>query len=344
MSNQVIVLGWDGLDYDLLEDWGLTISFGEYSREIETYDSPTLGVPHTTEIWPTIITGLSPSEHGITATTAEGSVEWENPLLNAASIAAQYAIPSTIRTWIGKQLLESGADVSDYRTDHFSENGIKTIFDERQSRPISLPNYHNEADERLAILSDRKDVWDGAFKPVREGEGEITYYEPLAETETIDEYLTSKLYKRLGIVESARERTYDLIFCWFGYLDTVGHLAPMMDEAGYQRRHYERAARITTQLRNEVSNDDVVISISDHGLRNGKHTHSPVIAADNEPFVNDVSSVYDFSAALDTHYPPTEQDGVSLQYSERSSDSKTEQSESATEVRNRLKDLGYLDS
>ncbi|WP_123539424.1 alkaline phosphatase family protein [Halosimplex salinum] len=60
----IAVLGLDALDYALAEKWGCDNILLENHQQLKT-DSHSLEVPATIEVWPTIATGMPPSEHGV---------------------------------------------------------------------------------------------------------------------------------------------------------------------------------------------------------------------------------------------------------------------------------------
>lgn len=337
MTNQILILGWDGLDHDLVTQWGLNDAFGPHTKEIETFDNPYLGEPHTRELWPSIITGKRPEEHGIWAATDDDGIQWDNPIVDAASKVAQDIVPKEIRTQIGERLRDRGAEVAQHDVDYY--DGLETVFDGRHSRPISVPNYRHERDSQLGITIDRTAIWRDVLRTVDTDEG--TLYRPLVEPDVLDEHLFAKLYRRLGVVESSHQREFEIVFCWFGYLDTVGHLAPVVDESGFQRRHYETAARITRDLRDRMSEGDTLITISDHGLRNGEHTHTPVIGSTDKDLVDAVSSVLELAPALNRYYSPRS-DGDGRVRDRYQRDDEKSADHSADQVRDRLEDLGYI--
>lgn len=338
MTGQIIVLGWDALDYDLIREWDLADAFGPQTRRIETFENPVLGEPHTRELWPSIITGQPPEEHGIWAATDEDGIEWDDPLIDAASRVAQDIVPKDIRVQFGKRLRDRGAEVAQHDVDYYEDLEIETIFDGRHSRTISVPNYRHDRDTQLGITIDRTAIWQDVLRTV--DTEEKTLYRPLVDLDVLDEHLFAKLYRRLGVVESSHQREFDIVFCWFGYLDTVGHLAPVVDEMGFQRRHYETAARITRNLRERIDDEDTLICLSDHGLQNGEHTHAATVGSPDQAFVNDVSSVLDFASALNRHYPTGEVGDGRVRDQAQRNGSADEQS--IGEVRDRLKRLGYL--
>jgi hypothetical protein len=155
MTGPVIVLGWDALDIEVLDELGLGDAFGGQHRRIETHVNPVIGEPHTRELWPTLITGRLPDGHGIHAATEGDGVAWDSPLLNRASAAAQGVVPQAVRTAIGRRLRERGAAVEAYGQEHYRAHGIETVFDAYDSRPISIPNHETERDRRLGLDANR---------------------------------------------------------------------------------------------------------------------------------------------------------------------------------------------
>lgn len=338
MTNTTIVLGWDALDAELVEEFDLGDSFGEFRSEIDTFDNPVLEEPHTRELWPSIITGVSPEDHGLWAATDEGGVQWDNPILNAASTVAQGIVPHGVRKRIGALLRDRGAGVTEVGPEYYAERGISTVFDGRLSRPVSVPNYHVDRDEELGISTYRTDIWNSMIETA--DDPDRTVYEPRVEKHELEEQLLSKTLSRLSVVRSALQYDYDIVFAWFGYLDTAGHLAPMIDEQGWQERHYRRAARFTNEIRSELCEDDHLICVSDHGLRDGRHTYTPVIASDAQRAVEGVESVLDVRRGIDAvaassgHRTPSVRDEYRCEG--------TQQAMDESDVQEQLEDLGYL--
>jgi len=140
-----VVLGLDALDPDLVdraEHPNLALAA---DRSIDTIDSVE-GEPSTHELWPTIITGLKPPEHGLTL--SEDGVAWGNPLLDIGSRVADVALPDTLQTRIGAWLLtNTTADAFRTPTTYYEENGSATVFDGREATAIGVPNYVVDPDE-----------------------------------------------------------------------------------------------------------------------------------------------------------------------------------------------------
>ena len=52
MNGMTVVLGWDALDHELVGEYHLEDSFGPAHTDLETFNNPYLGEPHTDEVWP----------------------------------------------------------------------------------------------------------------------------------------------------------------------------------------------------------------------------------------------------------------------------------------------------
>lgn len=335
-SGTTIVLGWDALDYELCEEFGLSGAFGAHTRTIDTFDNPVVGAPQTWEVWPTMITGVGPDEHGIVHSSSSEGVDWENPAINLAANIAAGIVPQSVRTEIGRWIRNSGAGLDQHGPDYYAENDIPTVFDDRVSRPISIPNYHTELDEQLGLTFDRADVFnDYIDKHGADGEKK---WEPTVGQEKLESRLAAEVMQRAGIVRSALHREHDIVWVWFGYLDTVGHLEPSLEEP-LQERAYHVAANVTQTIKSEAAMDDRVLVVSDHGLRKGKHTHDAFFGGDEKRLVDSVESVFDVASVVERVTPrssdvPTVRD----EWSQKSSD----QDMAVEEVEESLEDLGYI--
>lgn len=292
-----VVLGWDGLDAELVREFGLADAFGEQVREIDTFDNPIAGEPLTREVWPSIISGVKPDDHGIHAMTDGDGIDWDNPLVNAASTVASGVIPHSVRTGIGSILRNCGARVQQTDSEVLDESLHGTVFDGRDSVALSIPGYRTELDRELGLEVDRTAIWNNVLHTIDTEEG--TVYQPDVSIEELEMRLVGKARRRFGFVEAAADQNHDIVFCWFGYLDTVGHLEPAVGRDSWQRDHYQRAATWTRRLRDDTDAD--VMVVSDHGLQKGTHTHSATYAA--PPHAPIPSSVLDVRDVLEAMAP-----------------------------------------
>lgn len=341
MDGVTIVLGWDALDYELVETFGLTEAFGPHYSQLETFDNPYLGKPHTYEIWPSIITGIPPDEHGIHVESTNG-VDWKNPAVAGISRVAQGLVPRHIRTTFGRTLQNQGVKLDFKSADYYTERGISTVFDGRTARPVAIPNYRVPADDDLGIVFDR-----GAqlkqFLTVKNAGNGMSQPVPTASLSRLEERLVAEASGKLGVVRSAIQREYDLVFVWLGFLDTIGHVAPVAAETepGWQERAYRMAAKWTTEIKNVAQEEDRLLCISDHGLQNGDHTHAAFIGATESQYLNGVDSVCDVRSVIE-QITPTNRTVAEPALRAGCQGNIHSQARTVEDVRDQLSDLGYL--
>ena len=339
-----MVLGWDGLDHQLVTDFGLADSFGDFYKKIDTFDNEKLGKPHTMELWPSMITGLSPSEHGFRPPNIDTTrASWENDKIDMISRISQFIVPKSVRTFIGSQLRDGGADFSrGADAAEYTKKGIETVFDRRKSLPINIPNYRTELDDHYQVAVSRTGPLSEYINVEQDnGEKAFTPNIPLPEVEL---RLAKWLSTKLGIVETSIYRDYDLIFVWLSHIDTVGHLDPLTD-TGWQERAYHRTAEKTEYIRELLTEEDTLICVSDHGLQDGQHTHEAFLGATDEAVLADTQSIVDLRSALDKVTPTSEELSGIDEYPELRSPFKYESSNStqtADHIHSQLKELGYL--
>jgi len=329
-----VVLGWDGLDAQLVQEFGLSSAFGEYCSSLETFANDAIGKPHTREIWPTIITGLPPEKHGIQAATDEDPVKWSHPALQTAADVGRTVVPDRPRSQIGRWLRSQGAEVERYGPQYYKERGIPTVFDRRRSSTIAVPNYWTDRDERMGFIFDR-----GAELSEWLERG-ATGWKPVSrdQQKMVEEQMFSEAGSKIGLIKSELQREYDLIFAWFGVVDTAGHVEPVAEEP-VQERAYRAAANWTEEVRSALGDGDELVCLSDHGLRDGDHTMDAVIAGDNRGLVEDTQSVFDICHTLEMVAPARQNESVPPV---RVETGRVGEESSADDVRERLEGLGYV--
>ncbi len=297
----LVVLGIDALDPELVgstEYSNLTLA---EAKAIDTIVSD-MGAPSTHELWPTIITGLPPTEHGLVLD--ETGVAWGNVILNSASRVADYVLPDKVQTKLGAWLL-TNVTIDAFQTPvtYYDEHNISTVFDDRPSKAIGIPNYvddTNYVDREHALRKSLGSLFErtpGAAGGHRSDDPETFF----------------NLCLEMAIVRVARTRaalraeTYELVFGYTSALDLVGHIAVQFP--GMQEAMYGALNEFTGELRSDLCENDELVLVSDHGLQDGRHTDEAMIASTNRELLADVESVLDIRGALEreldasTHRP-----------------------------------------
>lgn len=327
----LVVLGIDALDSTFLENEGYPNLRLTDSKRIETILSAETGRPSTHELWPTIITGLPPEEHGIQLT--EG-LKWENPLFNLGSTVSNYLLPKSVQVKLGAWLLDN-TDEGNFRAPatYYQENGIATVFDEAVSKPIGVPNYvvdPNEEDREHELRKNMGDLFqldvddETDHRHVTTDPGE--FYELCMEMSMI----------RIARARRAlRSREYELVFSYTSGLDLIGHVA--YAEPGLQRRAYEELDDFVGEVRGDLDDGDELLLVSDHGLQDGEHTEEAVVAASSEHLIEDIDSVLDVKAAIEAELRRMDHEPAG-----KESMDPIGAGEKGQEVKEHLEDLGYM--
>jgi predicted AlkP superfamily pyrophosphatase or phosphodiesterase len=322
----LVVMGIDALDPDLVDPDdhpNLTLS---HHTAIETIVS-SAGKPSTHELWPTIITGLSPSEHGL---TLDDGVSWGSPILDFGSRVADTFLPNVVQSHIGAWLLtNTSADAFRTPKTYYTENGIATVFDGRDAIAIGVPNYVVDTDEEDREHRLRRSMGD-LFERDSDAVGGHRTSDPAAFYEQCMEMTMVRIAR---VRRRLRSRNYELVFGYTSALDLIGHVAHSMP--ALQERAYEETDQFVGELRADLDEGDELLIISDHGLQDGIHTNEAMVASTAAAF-SSVESVLDIRPALER-----ELDGG--RHLPRQAETEVvEDTGRAVEVKRQLEDLGYL--
>ena len=286
----VVVFGIDALDPEIVSSSDYpNLSLNSYKR-IDTIISEA-GEPSTHELWPTIITGLAPEDHGLKLN--EG-VAWENPLLRWGSDIADYLLPAELQTRLGAWLLNrTKADAFRTPATYYSENGLQTVFDGREATTIGIPNYvvnPNDEDREHQLRRSMGEL----FERAPEAQGGHVSANP---AEFYEQCMEMVMVRTARIRRALRSRQYELVFGYTSGLDLIGHVAYDLPEL--QRNAYSETDEFVGEVRGDLESDDTLVLISDHGLQDGLHTDEAMIASTDASLVEEVDSVRDVRAVID---------------------------------------------
>lgn len=321
----LVVLGVDALDPELVDPERHPNLVLDADAPIDTIAS-SAGSPSTHELWPTIVTGLRPSEHGL---TLDDGVAWEHPLLAYGSSMADFVLPASLQTRVGAWLLNTTEQAA-FRTPatYYEDNDLETVFDGRDTVAIGVPNYVVDPDDE-----DRE-------HQLRRSMGELFERDPDSASghSSADPALFYEQCMEMAMVRIARVRRalrggrYELVFGYTSGLDLVGHVARSIPEL--QDWAYEELDDFVRELRGDLGSDDELVLLSDHGLQDGLHTETAMISSTVPRIVDGVDSVLDVRAAVDS-----ELDGGAHEPSVASGRQAGEPDQA---VREHLEDLGYM--
>lgn len=323
----LVVLGLDALDHDLVDAEAhpnLTLA---RHRAIDTIVS-SAGEPSTHELWPTIITGLSPAEHGL---TLDDGVAWGNPFLETASDVADRLVPQRLQTRIGAWLLtNTSADAFRTPASYYAENDLSTVFDGTESLAIGIPNYVTDPGEE-----DREHRLRRKMGKLFERDLEAKGGHASADPAEFYEWCLEMLMVRIARVRRGlRSRRYELVFGYTSALDLVGHVA--YDVPELQTRAYEETNQFVGELAADLADGDELLVLSDHGLQDGMHTEEAMVAGTDPEMVEAIDSVLDVRGAVE------EELASGIHAPEPSESPGPETAGRSEEVEQQLRDLGYM--
>lgn len=323
----VVVFGIDALDPAFVEPETHPHLSLSGVRRIETIESES-GEPSTHELWPTIITGLRPTEHGLTV--ADDGVAWGNAVLNAGSHIADYLVPDTVQSRIGAWLLtNTGFDAFRTPATYYADEGIETVFDGRAAKAIGVPNYVVDTDR-----ADREHVLRSEMGDLFERDPDATGGHRTADREEFfDRCLEMALVRTARIRAAVRTRRYELVFGYTSAMDLVGHVA--YDSPAMQEAIYGALEEFVGELCGDLEPGDELVVVSDHGLQDGVHTDEAMIAATDPSMLEGVESVLDVRGAIERaldaeNHRPTRRDFATTGGDEE-------------RVREQLENLGYME-
>jgi predicted AlkP superfamily pyrophosphatase or phosphodiesterase len=322
----VVVLGIDALDPELVDpDSHSNLTLASH-RPISTIDSVE-GEPSTHELWPTIITGLRPEEHGLTLD--DDGVAWGNPVLDTASLIADYLLPDTLQTKVGAWLL-TNTEADAFRTpaSYYTNNGLSTLFDGRDAAAIGVPNYVVEPDSEDREHRLRRSMGD-LFERDPEATGGHTSSNP---DEFYEQCLEMSMIRIARTRRKLRSDRYELVFGYTSGLDLVGHVTYDLPEL--QARAYDELDDFVGELASDLEEDDDLLVVSDHGLQDGVHTHPAMVAGTDPAMVEAIESVLDVRAAVETALDERDHRG--------SAEDHEFDRAGAQDVKEQLQDLGYM--
>jgi hypothetical protein len=322
----LVVLGIDALDPELVaptDHPNLTL---DSYHAIETINSVE-GEPSTHELWPTIITGLTPEEHGL---QLDDGVAWENPFLRYGSVLANYALPGSLQTKIGAWLLNN-TDEDAFRVPatYYQENSLSTIFHGREAATIGIPNYVVDPENEDREHSLRRNLGD-LFERDGSALGGHSSTDP---SQFYEQCLEMSMVRVARARRALRSGRSELVFAYTSGLDLIGHVS--CDHPALQMRAYDELNEFVGELRGDLYKEDELLLVSDHGLQNGVHTHEAMVAGTSERLIEDIESVLDVRPAIEAELDSCDHTG---------GDRRTETLSMGDNdaVTTQLEDLGYM--
>lgn len=232
----LVVLALDALDPIHIEKSdtdGFQLSvFGECETFAHMYDKP-----HTSEVWPTVATGLHPSEHGV---TKDQTSKWNNPLVDFAS--------RFTGRLSGKHRATLGEMVQRFVDAEWTlqEVSAPTLFDGPGRVVHNWPGVHRGDELQRA--------WD-VFRRANQGD--------MSEQE-FDRRIRGIAAEQFGWIREMLDHNLDLVAAHVHVIDAAGHVY-RTNEAKYYDT-YRWAGERLAEVRSGMGPEDELLLVSDHGI------------------------------------------------------------------------------
>lgn len=323
----LVVMGIDALDAELVsESVHPNLSLNAYSR-ISTIESAN-GELSTHELWPTLITGLPPAEHGL---TLDSGVGWESPLLRFGGSLADLFVPDELQSKLGAWILNNTeTDVFRTPASYYADHGLETVFDGCDAETIGIPNYVTDLDATDREHELRRHLGD-LFERDSSQPGGHSSTDPDAFYEQAMEMVMVRLARTRRAYRSNR---FELVFGYTSGVDLIGHIA--YNDPRLQDRAYDETNEFVGDLLSDLGADDTLVIVSDHGLQDGIHTDQAMIASTEPRIVEAVESVVDLRAALEAELADDDHEPTPSEPHRESS------IDDESQVQEHLEDLGYM--
>ena len=245
-DNSVLVVAFDGLDYDLLQRFNCT-AFTEMVEFGQIDNHTGISEIKTSELFASFITGETHNEHGIT-----GLTKWTDEA--AGSFIDTIAPFSKLDTVPGlhtlRNVLKAVANVKQVK--YTAENlESLSLFDHiEDSVPLFVPSYNPSWFWRIG----------GGIQSLEYGGG----------PEQVEElYEREHPYRRQKLWEVLDEETHDLVMCHFHKPDALQHSYGDRDALYDEQRLeqlYEEMDALAAKIKEQAEDYDIILFMSDHGL------------------------------------------------------------------------------
>ncbi|PSG99717.1 MAG: hypothetical protein BRC28_03180 [Nanohaloarchaea archaeon SW_4_43_9] len=281
---KTLVIAFDGLDYELIQEFGLESILQEEHGQIDNY-SNTSSIK-TSELFASFITGENYSKHGI-----KGLSIWTNSRVSKVEEVIGKMPYSQKTAELRKAIYESLSFLSakKIRYDKRFLNS-DTIFEEvENSRAMFVPGYNPSRYWQLG--------WD--MSP-------LSYN--ISVEETIELWDTREYRHRKEMLfrelESEIIPARDFLMCHFHRPDIHQHMYGDKDTGNFDRNKlkklYEETDRLAGEIKEKAESKgyERIIFMSDHGLPQGNEHNKNAFHSTKEPLFSSKPKITDFFSTL----------------------------------------------
>lgn len=268
--NKVLILGIDGLEYDLVEEWDLENlmqkEYGKIELPIKKEDGYLYPEPATVIIWPCFITGMPPKKMGIETVKIY-------PFNFLYKIYLRFLSPK-------EEKRKTIKDKSIYRKimDEIS-NFISLLHLSREPtrKDIKVPTMFetipNSIHKHIPVYDN--DAFPNRGNVVKALENKT--YRPIFEMLMMKEF-RKRTVEVMKYVDN--KEGWKLFMEYFSLLDSIQHV--FYNNAKKIAKYYIMFNEFVGKVRQKIDDDTLLLIVSDHGQKKGVHTNYGFYSV-NEP-------------------------------------------------------------
>ena len=245
----ILILGVDGLEYDLVKKWNLknlmqktygSIKIGEEygvaTAPVWRREKPVKKIPYTPIVWTSFLTGRKPEEHGVREMQAY------NPILDRVR-----KLP--VISWVKnkrKLFWKIGVKPKIVSKEYYK---YTTFFDEcKSSKAIYFIMYNQPTW-----------IWRRMQETAKYLGGKYTV------DDLVDRIWEVYMLRREKLMSSLNQ-SWRLIGVYFETVDWLGHLWFVTNKLGLYKA-YKKFDNLVKQLKTMVGEDTIILIVSDHGMQ-----------------------------------------------------------------------------
>ena len=265
---KVLILGIDALEYNRVQEWDLKYLKQKEYGKTRVPISEGFGEPVTLVVWPSFITGTQPQQMGFDA-----PIIYKQPLkfflekiyfpLTSKQPKSEHNLSIEEKTTIKNKIISRTnyimMKIGLGRYPERRDIKVPTIFDNKKYRSIhiNIPVY-----DQIFTTEDRDSARNGVIRAITDKTFRKEFEKKLSDELEIGKENIFKILK---------QKNWDLYMQYFYVLDGIQHVyyknkLKIMD-------YYMRFNNLVAEITKKLSQNTMLLIISDHGQENGLHTN-----------------------------------------------------------------------
>lgn len=275
-----IVLGFDALEYSLVEKYRLKELKQEAYTKLDLSNFPIITTP---PLWASMLTGQVDERMIARWIPGYGNISpFYSPLIKFVRKVLPGSTRDFMNEWVREKFYKKREKSPLEETfSYLEDTDTSTIFDEMKSWHNEIPGYNAK-------------TWKEKMRRFREAFEDTSNETQRNATMKLIKQKHQELIEKLWKVVRNKD-DYDLIFWYTMFLDEMGHL-DRGSKIRTMRRYFE-INELVGEIKSELNGGDELFIISDHGMRPvgklGLHNHDAFFSSSTGDLIDKPQELYD---------------------------------------------------